>query len=200
MNKNNIVIGVDFDNTIVCYHDVFHKVAVDRKLIHPNFPKDKEKIRNYLRKINQEDAWTEMQGVVYGKEMAFAKAFSGVAIFFKAMRKNNIKTIIISHKTKFPYLGEKVDLHKAASKWLDQINLGENEIYFLETKKEKCEKIVECGCTHFIDDLPELLSDPFFPGHVHKILFSENQKSDRHHFTTFSHWNEIRKHFLCEIV
>ncbi|NBX30725.1 hypothetical protein EBR04_09860 [bacterium] len=27
------------------------------------------------------------------------------------------------------------------------------------------------GCTHFIDDLPELLSHPLFPANVRRILF-----------------------------
>lgn len=196
MNTKEIIVGIDFDNTIVSYHDVFHKVAVDRGLIATDFPQDKEKIRNYLREINQEDAWTEMQGVVYGKEMVYAKAFSGVEIFFKTMRMNGIKTIIISHKTKYPYLGEKVDLHKAASEWLNQINLGADETYFLETKKEKCEKIAERGCTHFIDDLPELLSDPFFPSDVQKILFSENAHALQNDVIVFSQWDQINQYFF----
>jgi hypothetical protein len=35
---------------------------------------------------------------------------------------------------------------------------------FLEpTKADKLTRIATLGCTHFIDDLPEFLSDPGFP-------------------------------------
>ena len=43
-------IGIDFDNTIVFYDDLFHKIATEEKLIPSNFPTSKVLIRDYLRK------------------------------------------------------------------------------------------------------------------------------------------------------
>ena len=31
-------------------------------------------------------------------------------------------------------------------------------MYFEETKEAKLQRIVDCGCTHFLDDLPEFLA------------------------------------------
>ena len=45
-------IGIDFDNTIVSYDDLFHKIATEQKLIPENFPHSKLLIRDYLRKKN----------------------------------------------------------------------------------------------------------------------------------------------------
>ena len=35
-------IGVDFDNTIVCYDTLFHRLAVEEGLIPPDIPPRKE--------------------------------------------------------------------------------------------------------------------------------------------------------------
>lgn len=194
----NIIIGIDFDNTIVCYHDVFHKVAVERGLIPVTFSKNKEAIRDYLRKIDNEDAWTQMQGQVYGKEMDGAKAFPGVYLFFEKMRSENIKTVIISHKTKYPYLGPKYDLHQAATDWIQNSDLTVEDAFFLQTKEEKIAKIAACGCTHFIDDLPEILLHNAFPVNTRQMLFSpENDAKSMHkNMLVFYHWNQLIDYFV----
>src|SRR5262245_177802 len=115
-----MLIGVDFDNTIVCYDALFHKVARERNLIPADLPVNKSDVRNFLRKIGKEDVWTEMQGYVYGGRMSEAAPYPGVIEFFKACRATGIKLRIISHKTKHPFLGEKYDLHQAAQNWLEQ--------------------------------------------------------------------------------
>ena len=53
-------IGVDFDNTIVCYDQVFHQVALEQGLIPPTLPVSKGGVRDHLRSVNNEDAWTAM--------------------------------------------------------------------------------------------------------------------------------------------
>ena len=57
-------LGVDFDNTIVCYDALFHKVARERNLIPSDVPVNKSDVRNHLRRVGNEDAWTAMQGYV----------------------------------------------------------------------------------------------------------------------------------------
>ena len=50
-----IKLGFDFDNTIICYEDIFYKLAVEKKLIKESFPKKKKLIREYLINKNLED-------------------------------------------------------------------------------------------------------------------------------------------------
>jgi hypothetical protein len=173
------VIGVDFDNTIVCYDDLFARVAVELGLVPPEAATSKTAIRDHLRAAGQEDRWTELQGTIYGPRMPDAPPFPGVIEFFAACRAAGVPVAIVSHRTRFPYLGERHDLHVAAREWLirqgfhaaDRLGLPEERVFFEETKEAKVERIAAIGCTHFIDDLPELLAHPLFPAGVRRILF-----------------------------
>lgn len=175
-------IGVDFDNTIVCYDALFHRVALERGLIPAELPVNKSDVRNHLRRIGKEDAWTEMQGYVYGGRMAEAAPYPGAIDFFLACRRAGIRVSIISHKTLHPFLGMQYDLHLAALNWLEihgffdprQIGLQRENTYFELTKSAKIERIARCECTHFIDDLPEFLAEEKFPPNVCRRLFDPN--------------------------
>src|SRR5947209_15546726 len=112
-------LGVDFDNTIVCYDALFHKVARERNLIPPEVPINKSEVRNHLRRVGNEDAWTEMQGYVYGARMSEAAPYPGVLELIRSCRESGTRVSIISHKTRHPFLGEKYDLHAAALNWLE---------------------------------------------------------------------------------
>jgi len=174
-----MIIGVDFDNTIVCYDALFHRVALERGLIPAELPVNKTAVRDHLRTTGREAIWTEMQGEVYGARMAEAAPYPGVIDFFRRCREQQVPVCIISHKTRHPYLGERHDLHAAARNWLQLqgffdpaiIGLQDGQVYFELTKEAKLERIATCGCTHFIDDLPELLRAPLFPANVNRYLF-----------------------------
>ena len=134
-------IGFDFDNTIVSYDALFYNVAVEQSLIPSGLPKSKLAVREYLRKIDNEDAWTEMQGYVYGARMDDAIAYSGVIDFMKLAREHGVSMVIVSHKTKHPFLGPKYDLHDAARSWIngslrdgDICLFGSDEMFFELTK------------------------------------------------------------------
>jgi hypothetical protein len=173
------VIGIDFDNTIVCYDDVFARVAVELGLVPPEVATSKTAIRDHLRATGQEDRWTELQGTIYGPRMPDAPPFPGVLEFFQACRAAGVPVAIVSHRTRFPYLGERHDLHAAARDWLARhgfhdpagIGLPVERVFFEETKEAKLARIANVGCTHFIDDLPELLAHPLFPRDIRRILF-----------------------------
>jgi hypothetical protein len=173
------VIGIDFDNTIVCYDDVFGRVAVEQGLVPPEVATSKTAIREHLRSVGQEDRWTELQGTIYGPRMTDARPFPGVIEFFAACRAAGLPVAIVSHRTRVPYLGPRHDLHAAARDWLVRygfhdpagIGLPVERVFFEETKEAKLSRIAEVGCTHFIDDLPELLTHPRFPAHIRRILF-----------------------------
>ena len=177
-----MLIGVDFDNTIVCYDRLFHRVCVERELIPADTPVNKSDVRNYLRAAGREDAWTEIQGYVYGARMLEAEPFPGVLDFFRGCREANLDVCIVSHKTVHPFLGAQYDLHRAASDWLAAqdfhdpggIGLPRDRVYFELTKEAKLARIASNGCTHFIDDLPEFLGDEGFPAAVQRLLFDPN--------------------------
>ncbi len=174
-----MLIGVDFDNTIVCYDDVFGKVAIEQGLVPPSAASSKASVRAHLRSIGQEDRWTELQGYVYGPGMIDAAPFPGVVKFFERCREIGIPLAIISHRTRFPYVGEAHDLHQAACDWLERYGfydslragLPVDRVFFEDTKEAKLKRIATVGCTHFLDDLPELLSLQGFPSHVQRFLF-----------------------------
>jgi len=201
-------LGVDFDNTIVCYDALFHKVARERKLIPSDVPVNKSEVRNYLRRVGNENAWTEMQGYVYGARMSEAAPFPGVIEFFQACRAAGIRVSIISHKTKHPFLGEKYDLHAAATRWLEQqgffdpvrMGLPREQAFFELTKEAKLERIGRCRCTHFIDDLPEFLAEPAFPSSTLRILFDSNHlyAADDRYVRALS-WEEIGELFAADL-
>ncbi len=173
------MIGVDFDNTIVCYDDVFGRAALDLGLVPPHAATSKTAVRDHLRAVGQEDRWTALQGIIYGPRMSDAPLFPGVAEFFARCRASRRPVAIVSHRTRFPYLGERHDLHAAARDFLARhgfhdeaaIGLPRDRVFFEETKEAKLARIEALGCTTFIDDLPELLTDPRFPTGVRRILF-----------------------------
>jgi hypothetical protein len=194
------IIGVDFDNTIVCYDQVFHQVALEQGLIPGQLPASKSMVRDYLRQCDQEDAWTEMQGYVYGARMQDALPFPGVLRFFQRCRQQGVRVYIISHKTRYPYLGPKYDLHQAAQAWLEKygfydpnrLGLANGQVFFELTKQEKIARIARIGCSHFIDDLPEFLSEDGFSPGLERILFDPNAKYlSGHNFLRKSSWAEI---------
>ncbi len=176
-------LGIDFDNTIVCYDALFHRVALEDGCIPAELPANKSDVRNHLRSVGREDHWTEMQGRVYGARMAEAAPYPGVLEFFRACRDLGIAVFIISHKTRTPFAGKPYDLHAAARDWLERqgfldpsrIGLPPGNVFFELTKADKLRRIGNCGCTHFIDDLPELLAEADFPANVARVLFDPNR-------------------------
>jgi hypothetical protein len=199
-----MIIGVDFDNTIVCYDGIFHTVALERDLVPAELPTDKTSVRNYLRSTGREQAWTELQGYVYGPRLEAAAPYPGVIEFFKAALSLGIEVRIISHKTRRPFAGEPHDLHSAAWKWLEAsgiltapFELPKKCIFLEETFEHKFERIQTEGCTHFIDDLPEFLKDPRFPNATNPILFAPQGASpDNSPLNSAKSWPELEATLL----
>ena len=182
MDQPTPCIGLDFDNTIVCYDQIFHKAAVERNLIPKDISPFKESIRDYLRSIDREKEWTLLQGYVYGARMEEALPFPGLLDFLQTVKQLGFKITIISHKTKTPYLGPAYDLHQAAQDWMTRQRFFDSssadikleDVSFEVSKEKKLQRIAATGCHLFIDDLPELLADSDFPNQVQRVLFSSN--------------------------
>ncbi len=193
-----MVLGIDFDNTIIKYDELFHKIACEKGLIPAELPKQKNVVRDYLRETGIEDEWTIIQGEVYGERIKEALPFSGMLETLKKLNAKQIPINIVSHKTRVPYLGPKRDLHAAALNWLklNQVidsgvsGVKEDEVFFEVTKEDKINRIVQIGCTHYLDDLPEILE--MIPEGINKILFSPNEEEIiNSHWTAIRTWNEL---------
>lgn len=198
-------IGIDFDNTIVSYDTLFHKVACERDLVPPHIPINKISVRDHLRRIGQEDHWTAMQGYVYGARMDEAKAYEGVIDFIHRAKSAGHQLFIVSHKTRHPFLGPQYDLHAAARAWIERHLLWQGQdllpaenIFFELTKQEKLDRISACGCNAFIDDLPEILLAAEFPENTARLLFDPED----HHVTAtanslqvFRSWQQLAGYF-----
>lgn len=176
-----MILGLDFDNTLIRYDELFYQVALDKGLIPSDLSKTKNTVRDYLRQVGKEDEWTLLQGEVYGRRIQEAMAFEGMQEALKKIATQSERMFLISHKTRTPYMGQQYDLHQAAIGWLqghaffDMEGLGwqENQVFFELTKEEKVQRIVQLGCTHYIDDLPEILR--MLPDTVQKILFAPHK-------------------------
>lgn len=191
-------IGVDFDNTLVSYDDIFHRVALEQGAIPASVARTKLAVRDFLRQAGREEVWTEMQGTVYGARMDDVQAYPGALEFLKWARASGIEVCIISHKTRHPFIGPKHDLHAAAQRWVDKHAAG-TPTFFELTKEEKLERIRACACEHYIDDLPEILLAKGFPAGVQRVLFDP----DAHHGPTdgllcMRSWAQIHSHFRSQ--
>jgi len=193
-----MIIGIDFDNTIIKYDNLFYEIALEKKLIPKNLQKKKNEVRKFFINNNIEDQWTILQGEVYGGKIYRAKPFKGFIESIKYLNELSIPFFIISHKTKFPYLGKKVDLHDSALSWMtsnkffdsDGLNMSISQVYFEPTKERKVEKIIDKGCTHFIDDLPEILD--IISDKVEKIYLSPNNSSINYNiWIIMNSWEEL---------
>jgi hypothetical protein len=193
-------VGLDFDNTIVSYDTLFHKVAREGGWIPADLPASKLLVRDRLREIGKEDVWTEMQGTVYGSRMAEAAMFPGVLEFMRWARNADIALAIVSHKTRHPFIGPKHDLHAAARGWIEQwlcdaggALVDPGSVYFELTKEEKCARLGAIGCDCFVDDLPELLTSASFPKQVEPVLFDPEGHHAGLGLPTVKSWSELQQ-------
>jgi hypothetical protein len=201
-------IGLDFDNTIVNYDDVFDLVAREGGHIPAGLPRGKLRVRDYLRGAGREDIWTEIQGYVYGARMRDAAPYPGAVDFMRWANDAGHELRIISHKTRHPYLGTKYDLHASAHAWIGQVLhdggrplVAPEHVFFDLTKNEKLKRVDGEACDVFVDDLPEILLAPEFPGRVRRFLFDP----DSHHkeltdVIPVTSWGEVRAHLEAACV
>jgi FMN phosphatase YigB (HAD superfamily) len=197
-------IGIDFDNTLVSYDALFHRVALDQQAIPADLARTKLAVRDYLRSIGREPAWTEMQGTVYGARMDEAQAYPGAIEFLRWAAAGDIEVCIVSHKTRHPFVGPRHDLHDAARRWVKRHLAGMVDpasVFFELTKDEKIGRISALDCQYYIDDLPEILLAPAFPVGVRGILFDP----DHHHpaersLLQMRSWSDILVFFRRECL
>lgn len=199
-----MIVGVDFDNTIVDHDALFFDVALEMGLVSKRVEKSKNVVREHILKAYSNEEWTVLQSEVYGARLLEASSYPGVMEFFRQCRARGVPVYIVSHKTQFPEKGKPYDLHRSAFDWLesqgffsaDGIQLNREQVYFAKTRVEKLEQIARLGCTHFIDDLPEVFAEPSFSSAVSKILFDPSDAHVSWHDGIRARaWAEIRQLF-----
>ena len=194
------LLGLDFDNTLVRYDKLFHELALEKKLINQSIAVDKIAIRDFLRDQGKDEEFTLLQGEVYGQKIIRAEPANGMLKTLHELNRRGIKTVIVSHKTKMPYKGPKYDLHEAAWNWLEhhgffdvnKLHWERTQVFFEETKHDKLKRIHKTRCTHFIDDLPEIIK--MLPEGVRGILYAEGEESTPLDRNILRKWEHLVEH------
>jgi|TARA_B100000315_G_scaffold251191_1_gene285552 hypothetical protein len=192
-------IGVDFDNTLAGYDHLFAEAVRDRGWGHVPVDQGKQALRDALRAgPDGENNWRSLQAEVYGARMAEAKLFEGAADFFERCRERGVTVSIVSHKTRYAAADPGgVDLHTASLDWMklqgffegEGFGLDPAQVFFEASRADKLARIVALKCTHFIDDLEEVLLAPEFPKGVKRYLIGAT--TDAPGLTSCRNWRDI---------
>ena len=191
-----MLIGLDFDNTIVCYDKAIAQLAETLPDLPADLPRTKLTLRDFLRRSNREPEWTAFQGAIYGPGMTCAEPFPQALEVMKTLRGMGHSLCIVSHRSLRPYAGPAYDLHAAARGWVQErlsfIGLVQNEsVFFHETREQKIAAVSTLGCEVFLDDLPEVLGDKHFPRACRAILFDPEKSHMQSEHTRIAHWSEL---------
>jgi 5'(3')-deoxyribonucleotidase len=191
-------VGFDFDNTIVDYSPVFHKIA--QNLISDKFYDDpKIAVKNYFElQLRQPGSWKEIQSKVYCEQINDIKPSSLFLTLIEWLIKNNHEFFIISHKTETIKVGEnRFNLREPATNWIEK-NLPffqKENIFFESSAVSKIKRIHSLKLDFFIDDLLSILNHRQFPNKTHKILFNQFDNSQKK-FIQVKNWDEVGKILL----
>lgn len=143
-----------------------------------------------------EGKWTESQGLLYSSYLQFAKPFEGALDAIQNFHEMGFTVNIVSHKTKFPYVGGRINLLDKANEWIKSnlVNntnhplFEEKQIIFAESIKDKIFTILEIEAVIFIDDLKHVLDE--LPDHIEKVWFNPDKNSGD--LISCRSWEDIR--------
>lgn len=193
-----MLIGLDFDNTIVCYDYAIAKLADEMFDLPKELPRTKISVRNFLRDSGREIEWTSFQGLLYGPGMEYAYPFDGVIEGIQILREVGHSFCIVSHRSLYPYAGTSYNLHLYARKWVTRhlVSRGiieQDKVFLLDTLDKKVAAISDLDCQIFIDDLPEVILHKAFPQKTAAVLFDPTQmQSPISCAPTMHHWKDLQ--------
>ncbi len=160
----------------------------------------KQVLRDALRAgPDGENNWRSLQAEVYGARMAEAKLLDGVVEFFGHCRDHDVTVSIVSHKTQYAAADPGgVDLHIASLDWMrlqgffkaEGFGLDPARVFFEASRADKLARIAALECTHFIDDLEEVLLASKFPKGVKRYLIGA-EAVDAPGLTSCGNWQAI---------
>ena len=195
-------IGFDFDNTLISYEDLFYRIALERELIPITLKKDKLSVKKFLEENNKSDEFTKIQGLVYGNEILKAKPSKNILDFLdKLFSINGIKIYIVSHKTQYPYIGEKINLRESANKWINlylnkegRSYFTSNNVFYESTINDKINRIKSLKCDFFFDDLPKIIE--LLPKEIKGILYDPNHKYIDISVNKLDNWSNFNRSII----
>jgi hypothetical protein len=201
-------LGLDLDNTLIYYDQLFVDVARRQGLVPISWRSSKSELKEYLLKEEDGDRrWMALQGMVYGKAQAQAQIFKGVPLFLMRARFHRVAIWIVSHKTQYGHFdSEKIPLRQVAMEWMEQhgffatngFAIDPTHVYFAPTREEKVCRIGELALTHFVDDLPEVFAERSFPQMTQPLLL--DPRDDRTESAdAYSSWQAIAMELFGEI-
>lgn len=192
------VLGLDLDNTIVSYENVFRQAARERGVAVPAGVSAKNALRDHYHRIGNPDEFTRLQGFSYGPGMTAAEPYPAFPGVLEGLLVSGWQVWIISHRTRHPILGPKEDLHAAAQDWLARLGLFSDKsrcvagMHLEETREGKLARIRQRGCAAFVDDLIEVLRDPAFPPACRPVWFSPARSgSDESGIEVIRKWSDL---------
>ena len=198
-------IGLDFDNTLVCYDKLFHQLACEAELLNPEqaqaVAQSKTAVRDHLRERGLNDRWTELQGLAYGPRIVDAEPFPGLLETLSHWQAEGHTLAIVSHKTPRPYAGPAYDLHATARNWLEkhlfsQGLLDAAEIYFEAEREQKLQRIAKLQLDAYVDDLPDILKDlaQLEGAPEQRWLFDPHAHAPQHaDYLAFDSWQSLKE-------
>ena len=192
-------VGIDLDNTLICYDQAFARVGREEGLLPPSFEGTKVDVKRALLEKRPDGLlWESLQGLVYGRRIDAAVLFDGVATFLRACRARGDAVTIVSHKTELAHHDPlRTDLRQSALRWMESngffeakgLGLGRQHVYFEGTRDEKVGRIRALECDVFVDDLAEVLGHAEMPAACRKILFGNGPQSE---FEQYASWDQVR--------
>ncbi len=198
-------IGLDFDNTLVSYDQLFPRLAEERGWLPPGEVQGKAQVRARLWAKPEGDLlWQALQADAYGPRIREAALFPGVPAFLAAARAQGHALFVVSHKTATASLAPNgPDLRQAARDFLAHHGLlggvlPPENVFFESTRAEKIARIANLTLTVYVDDLPEVLTDPAFPATVRRCLFQPDPTAppDPTALSPYHTWEALRHDLL----
>ena len=114
--------------------------------------------------------------------------------YIKKEKKENL--FIVSHKTQYPFIGEKIDLREAASRWIEKylkinekIIFSKKNIFYESTIEKKIERIKDLKCDYYFDDLTIVIEK--LPSNINGFLYDPLDKYSCDNLNKISDWRII---------
>ena len=162
-----MIIGVDFDNTIVCYDGLFRKLAVEQGLVPGRHPRVEERRARLPAADRTGGPLDRVAGLRLWPRHARGPAVSRGAGVFRPLPPRSARkcsSSAIARVIRFSANGttctrppatfspSMASTIRRGSAWRPTTSISTRR------RQEKVAQINQVGCTHFIDDLPEILT------------------------------------------
>lgn len=171
-------IGLDFDNTVIRYDEVFRRLAARRGWLprRPALSKEAVKAR-LIAQDGHDRRWQALQAEAYGKEIMGARLFPGCLAFLRRAARAGHEVFVVSHKSKASHFDPSVKLRDWALRWLRRHGRGvlrPANVRFAGDRDAKVRQLAALRLDLFIDDLLPVLAHPGFPRRTARLHLCPN--------------------------